>query len=320
MNPSWTDITQTLVRAALAEDLGDAGDLTSTLLEDDAPVRGRVVARQDGVVAGLALAPLICAEFARYVEQALHPQAGIRRVVQAGRAPTFGPARRGAACFADGDDVSAGATVAVLAGPRPAVLALERTLLNFLGRMSGVATLTQRFVRAARTGSASAQIIDTRKTLPGWRELDRYSVRCGGGQNHRAGLYDAILVKDNHLAGVPTERLAGTLFEMLNRAGAQRPAPRFVEVEVDNLAHLDEVFKVVGIDVVLLDNFATPALAQAVRRRDSAGLRGKVQLEASGGVTLETVAAIAATGVERIAVGALTHAAASLDIALDLDA
>lgn len=159
------------------------------------------------------------------------------------------------------------------------------------------------------------RVLDTRKTLPGWRELDKYAVRCGGGENHRFGLYDAILIKDNHLAGVPVERLAGTLFEMLN----QRPeSAEFVEVEVDSLDQLREVLKVVDVDIVLLDNFSLEQMREAVEIRDAAGLTNKLNLEASGGVSLETIGEIAATGVDRISVGALTHSAPSLDIGLDI--
>src|SRR5262249_22443141 len=152
----------------------------------------------------------------------------------------------------DGDLVRAGRIVAELQGPRAAVLACERTLLNFLCRMSGVATLTRRYVDAARAVSPTVQILDTRKTLPRSRDLDKYAVRCGRGENHRTGLFDAVLIKDNHLSGVPTERLAATLFEMLNRLPAPpAAAPSFVEVEVDSLDQLREVCKVVGVNIVL---------------------------------------------------------------------
>lgn len=320
MSADWSERTHTLIRSALAEDLGGVGDVTSALLEDSGPVRARIVAREAGVIAGLSLAPLICRLFVEYSREALAPAAALRRAIEGGTAPSFSPAARdGGGATADGEPVTAGETVGWLDGPRVVLLGLERTLLNFLGRVSGVATLTRRYVSAARSVSPTVQVMDTRKTAPGWRELDRYAVRCGGGVNHRDGLYDAILVKDNHLAGVRPERLAATLFHMLNRAAESAIAPRFVEVEVDSPAQLDEVLKVVGVDVVLLDNFTVPRLAEAVRRRDALGLRGKVQLEASGGITLETVGAVAATGVERISIGALTHSAAWLDVALDLE-
>jgi nicotinate-nucleotide pyrophosphorylase (carboxylating) len=220
--------------------------------------------------------------------------------------------------MADGDPAPAGATVASVCGPRHAVLQMERTLLNFLGRMSGVATLTRRFVDTARAANPSVAILDTRKTLPGWRELDRYAVRCGGGVNHRQGLYDAVLIKDNHLAGTPLDQLAETVSRMAESARALQPAPRFVEVEVDGLEQLSEALRASGVDFILLDNFTTADLRAAVRMRGARGRRGQVGLEASGGVTLATVADIAATGVERISVGALTHSAVSLDLGLDL--
>ncbi len=186
---------------------------------------------------------------------------------------------------------------------------------NFLSRMSGVATLTRHFVHAARQAHPGVQVLDTRKTIPGWRELDKYAVRAGGGLNHRFGLYDAVLIKDNHLAGIPTERLAAELTALLKRIAGK---PSFVEVEVDRLEQFDEVCRVGGIDIVLLDNFTLEAMRVAVARRDARGLRGRLALEASGGVTQATIGAIAATGVDRISVGEITHSAAALDIGLDL--
>lgn len=295
----WSPRTIRLIQAACEEDLDSAGDITSALLETAGePVLARVVPRTAGVICGLALAPAICSVFAERLEGELH----------------FAPAPSAGRLPRDGDRVEPDVPVATLSGPRAAVLAIERTLLNFLGRMSGVATLTRSFVDAARRAHPAVQILDTRKTLPGWRELDRYAVRCGGGTNHREGLYDAVLIKDNHLTGVPPARLAVAVFDMLNR----RRSGRFVAVEVDDLDQLRAVLTVVGVDIVLLDNFTPRELAGAVTVRDAAGLQGKVLLEASGGVTLETVATVAASGVDRISVGALTHSAPSLDIGLDL--
>lgn len=300
MPHSWTDVTRQLIRAALTEDLGAAGDVTGALLDPNEQVAADVVARQVGVICGLAIAPDICSAFKEHFEQS------VRFDVLPRRDPV-----------GDGDAVVPGQAVASLRGVRPAVLAVERTLLNFLGRMSGVATLTRRFVDAAGAVAPGIQIMDTRKTIPGWRELDKYAVARGGGTNHRRGLYDAILIKDNHLAGVPTERLASRLFEMLNAAAELPARPAFVEVEVDDADQLEQVFRVVGIDVVLLDNFTPAALRAAVERRDALGLRGRVALEASGGISLDTIAAVAASGVDRISVGALTHSAPSFDLALD---
>jgi nicotinate-nucleotide pyrophosphorylase (carboxylating) len=290
----WSPQTCRLIEIACEEDLGVQGDVTAALLPDAAAERSaRVVLRHTGIICGLALGPTVCEVFARRL----------------GRPLAF------AASTTDGDRVEGGSCVATLRGPRAAVLSVERTLLNFLGRMSGVATLTRRYVDAARAVSPHVQILDTRKTIPGWRELDKYAVRAGGGQNHRAGLYDAVLIKDNHLAGIPVEQLAAKLTELVRRVPA---TAAFVEVEVDNLAQLAEVCQVPGVGSVLLDNFTPEQMRAAVALRDARGLRGQLALEASGGVTLETVAQIAATGVDRISIGALTHSAVALDIGLDL--
>ena len=222
----------------------------------------------------------------------------------------------------DGDLVAAGGTITRITGRLPLLLGIERTLLNFLQRLCGVATLTRQYVDAvAGTG---AKIYDTRKTVPGWRQLDKYAVRCGGGCNHRMGLHDAVLVKDNHLAGseigglASPGRLAVAAFEILNRSTDLKPPPDFIEFEVDTLEQLDELFKVVGIDVILLDNFTPEKLREAVKRRDGLGLKEKVALEASGGVQLYTARAMAESGVDRIAVGAITHSAPALDLAMEI--
>ncbi len=304
----WSAQTLQLIAAACEEDLGQFGDITSALLPaTEEAAFGRVVLREAGVVCGLALGPAICDAFAR------------RLGITCEFAAALGPQR----LWADGDEVAAGTCVATLGGPRATVLTIERTLLNFLSRLAGVATLTSRFVAAARQVNPQVQILDTRKTLPGWRELDKYAVRTGGGQNHRRGLYDAVLIKDNHLAGVPVaelaEWLAAQLAQLQDRSCFPRP-PAFVEVEVDTLEQFAAVCRVTGIDVVLLDNFSTAELREAVAQREAAGLRGRLALEASGGVRLETVAEIAATGVDRISSGALTQAATGLDVALELSA
>jgi nicotinate-nucleotide pyrophosphorylase (carboxylating) len=289
----WIESTIRLIETAFDEDVG-SGDISSKLLDEPhAETVARVVPRAAGVICGLALAPEICRVFSERLGEKAAWAAGEK---------------------ADGSRVQAGESVATLRGARAALLTLERTLLNFLGRMSGVATLTRRFVDAAQRANPNVRILDTRKTIPGWRELDKCAVHCGGGENHRLGLYDAVLIKDNHLAGIPTERLSATLFEMLNR---RADSAALVEVEVEGLEQLAEVCKVVGIDVVLLDNFSPEQVRAAVANRDEQGLRGKMALEASGRITLENVAKIAATGVERISIGALTHSAASLDIGLD---
>jgi nicotinate-nucleotide pyrophosphorylase (carboxylating) len=189
-------------------------------------------------------------------------------------------------------------------------------MLNFLQRLSGIATLTHRFVR--RVEGTSARILDTRKTTPGWRALEKYAVAAGGGVNHRMGLFDGVLVKDNHLAGVATKDLARFLSGVVARGRAES-ARRFIEVEVDNLDQFREVLKVDGIDAVLLDNMDCPKMEQAVEMRNHAGKKGRLELEASGGVTLDTVRTIALTGVDRISVGALTHSPTALDIGMDVE-
>lgn len=296
---SWSEITCNLVAAAIAEDLGQAGDITSALLPDPAAqASATLVMRQPGVLCGLTLVPLILAEFTKRLNQPL----------------TLAPLKSQGVAISDGFVASAVTPVATIAGPRAAILTAERTLLNFLGRMSGVATLTRAYVSAAKAANPNVAVLDTRKTLPAWRELDRYAVRTGGGTNHRWGLNDAVLFKDNHLAGIPVDRLAEELKAMLARLTRK---PAFVEVEVDSLAQFEEVCRVPGIDMILLDNFAIPQLREAVARRDRLADGRRIQLEASGGVTLQTIGAIAATGVNCISVGSLTHSAVSVDLALD---
>ncbi len=279
---------------ARREDLGSAGDVTSALLPQsvqDAVGRWRLVAREPGRFCGHEILPAMLVRLA--------PQVSL----------DWPAASR------DGADVAAGSQIATLSGPVRQMLAAERILLNFLQRLSGVATLTARFVAAV--AGTQAKIYDTRKTTPGFRMLEKYAVRCGGGRNHRQGLHDAVLIKDNHLAGIQAERMAHAVFEMLNRMSSLPGRPSFVEVECDGLDQLAELLKVISIDVVLLDNFGLDELQAAVRMRDAAGLRGRVELEASGRVTLENVRRIAETGVERISVGAITHSAPILDLGLD---
>lgn len=285
---------EALLRLAREEDLGEAGDLTSLLLPQTAGAaegRWQLVAREPGRFCGKALLPELLASLAPEVRlDWVDPDVDVRAV-------------------------QAGQTVARFSGLLCQMLAAERTLLNFLQHLSGVATLTARYVTAV--AATHAKIYDTRKTTPGLRTIERYAVRCGGGHNHRTGLYDAILIKDNHLAGIPTNRLAHTVHEMLCRVDSLPARPAFVEVECDTVEQFAELLKVVGVDVILLDNFGPPELQRAVTMRNQAGLRGKVELEASGGITLQNARAIAETGVERIAVGAITHSAPALDLGLD---
>jgi nicotinate-nucleotide pyrophosphorylase (carboxylating) len=272
-------LIEPIVRAALAEDLGRAGDITSAAcIAADARLAARFANRKTGVVAGLACA--------RIAVLALDPAA------------TFDPLAE------DGAWAQPGPLARVHANAR-ALLSAERVALNLLGRLSGVATLTRAYVDAvAGTG---AVITDTRKTTPGLRALEKYAVRCGGGVNHRFGLDDAILIKDNHVAA------AGGVGPAIRRARAFAGHLVKVEAEVDSLAQLDEALAEAP-DVVMLDNFSLADLAAAVARA-----KGRVILEASGGVTLESVRAIAETGVDVISVGALTHSAPVLDIGLDAD-
>jgi len=281
-----------LIDLAKAEDLA-GGDITTQLMENSAqPARFRLVLKQPGVLAGAQIIPAILRAYDPAIE--FTPSDVCRDGERFEQAP---------------------ADIAVLRGQLGSILAAERVLLNFLQRLSGIATLTRRYVDAIE--DAEARIYDTRKTSPGWRILEKYAVRCGGGYNHRSGLFDAVLIKENHLAGVELSGLADEVFSMLNRLGALEKKPDFVEVEAENLEQAEQLFKVVGIDVVLLDNFDTDQLAAAVKLRDRLGLKGKVALEASGGITLDGVGDVAATGVERISVGALTHSATALDLSLD---
>ena len=216
----------------------------------------------------------------------------------------------------DGERLEAGATFLSVQGPLRGILAAERTLLNYVGHLSGIATLTARYVE--RTAGTRAAICDTRKTMPGMRMLEKWAVRCGGGTNHRIGLFDAMLVKDNHVAGLAPKEMAERVASAASDARMRSPL-RFVEVECDTLDQLRAILSLPAgtVDMVLLDNMRPAQLADAVRMRDSAA--PAVLLEASGGVHLDDVAAIAATGVDRISVGALTHSAPCLDVGLDID-
>lgn len=290
------DDCRQLVRLAIREDLDRLYDWTTVALVPEA-ARGRatVVARGPGVVAGLPAAKLVLAE--------------------------FDPELVWSPLVADGDRVEAGAHLAVLAGSARNMLTAERTLLNMLGRLCGVATLTRSYVDAI--AGAKARVYDTRKTTPGWRRLEKYAVRAGGGSNYRLGLFDGVLIKDNHLALGATDATGRfSPAEAIDRcrqfiasmgAGAAKGS-LLIEIEVDTLAQLEEVLPK-RPDVVLLDNMKPAELRTAVARRDA--LAPEVQLEASGGVTRETIAEIALTGVDRISAGALTHSAPWLDIALD---
>jgi nicotinate-nucleotide pyrophosphorylase (carboxylating) len=273
-------LIEPIVRAALAEDLGRAGDITSAACIDaDVRLSARFASRRFGVAAGIGCARLSLL--------ALDPTASFEAVVR------------------DGEALQGGTVIAHVKANARALLSAERTALNLMGRLSGIATLTRAYVdTVAGTG---AVITDTRKTTPGLRAVEKYAVRCGGGVNHRFGLDDAILIKDNHVAA------AGGVGAAIRRAKAAAGHLVKIEAEVDGLDQLDEALAE-RPDVIMLDNFSLADLRTAVARA-----KGKVVLEASGGVTLETVRAIAQTGVDVISVGALTHSAPVLDIGLDAD-
>lgn len=277
-----------LLRIAIREDLREEGDVTSRVIPADARCEADVVYREAGVVAGLPLAALVL--------QAIAPGATFTARAQ------------------DGDRVAAGSVAARLSGSAREVLAAERLLLNFLQRLSGTATATRRFVDAvAGTG---ASVLDTRKTTPGWRLLEKYAVRAGGGVNHRFGLYDQVLIKDNHLCVYGGE---AAVAEVVRRAREGAPPGTPVEVEVTSEAAALEAARA-GADIVLLDNFDPPGLAQVVAAvRADAEARGAQRplLEASGGIDLDTIRAFAEAGADRISTGWITHSAPSLDIALD---
>ena len=271
-------LVEQAVATALEEDLGGVGDITTnTIIPPDAQADASIIVRKPGVIAGLDLA---AASF-----KSLDPDVRFTRIVE------------------DGSKVEAGATIARIAGKTRALLTGERTALNFFGRLSGIATLTAGYVAAVE--GTHAKIVETRKTTPGLRALEKYAVRCGGGTNHRFGLYDAVLVKDNHIAA------AGGLAEALNAVRTAVGHLVKIEVEVDTLDQLEKVLRF-PIDAVLLDNMDAGTLKRAI-----ALVKGRVITEASGGVTLESVREIAKTGVDLISVGALTHSARSLDSSLE---
>ena len=283
-----------LVRLAIDEDLGDAVDWTTVcLIEPERRGGCQIVARESGVCAGLAILDWIVDEF----DADLHCQCLIQ----------------------DGDRFERSQPIAQLEGNVRDLLTSERTILNVISRLCGIATLTQRYVE--QLAGSSARLYDTRKTTPGWRLMEKYAVRCGGGCNHRSGLYDGFLIKDNHLAlagdasaPMPAGAAAAKALRWRGSQVERMTAPRIVEVEVDSLDQLRNVLPE-HPDIVLLDNFSLDHLREAVALRNASA--AKVELEASGNVRIDTIAQIAATGVDRISSGALTHQATSLDLGLD---
>ena len=289
------DDCRQLVRLAVREDLGRFHDITTlALVSQSARGAANMVARQSGVVAGLPAVALVFEE--------MNLSASWRQLAE------------------EGATVPAGTPIAELSGATRDLLTAERLLLNLMGRLCGVATLTRCYVDAIQ--GTSARVYDTRKTTPGYRRLEKYAVRQGGGANHRCGLYDAVLIKDNHLAqaqksegsSTPSPRMGvQQARRFLQDSGNSKTMP-LIEVEVDTLDQLDDALTAEP-DIVLLDNMSLDELRQAVGRRDRAA--PQVELEASGGITLAAIRQVAETGIERISVGALTHSAAALDVGLD---
>ncbi|NOY42829.1 MAG: carboxylating nicotinate-nucleotide diphosphorylase [Planctomycetes bacterium] len=282
-----------LIRLAVQEDLGGQQDWTTVaLVPDDRQGAAEIVAREAGVVAGLRAIDTLVNEMRAKIVVDL--------------------------AVSDGDQIQAGARLATLSGNVRDLLTCERPLLNLLARLMGIATMARRFVDEVE--GTGARVYDTRKTTPGWRRLEKYAARCGGACNHRTGLFDAILIKDNHLAqrAAASSDVAAAVKDARNFLKEYRGAAEIdqllVEVEVDTLDQLSTVLPA-GPDIVLLDNMPAAKLREAVKMRDS--LAPNVELEASGGVCFETLREIAGTGVERISVGALTHSVRSLDIGLD---
>ncbi|NIA07004.1 MAG: carboxylating nicotinate-nucleotide diphosphorylase [Actinobacteria bacterium] len=294
LNPPALETYIDLLKRALAEDIG-AGDVTSSaLIDKDCSSVGVILAKQEGVAAGLVVLEPLCGLACESLKVQLKAS--------------------------DGDSLEAGEEVARISGARREILAVERVALNFLGHLSGIATLTNRFVKAVK--DSSALICDTRKTIPGLRVLEKYAVRAGGGTNHRMGLYDSALIKDNHLFCLSQSRQGQSTFEVLalrlKKLRRQLPAGGFIQLEVDDLGQFQQVLNMrLAVDMVLLDNFSNQELAKAVKMRNQAGLAGRLLLEASGNIRLENVAGVASSGVDRISVGALTHSAAGFDFSME---
>ena len=274
-------LIEPIVRAALLEDLGRAGDITTdAIVPSDVRAKVSLAARQAGVVAGLDLALMAF----RLIDPAI--VASVIRV--------------------DGSHVASGDAIATLEGPARGLLTAERVALNFLCHMSGIATATAGVVEAVR--GTKARVIDIRKTLPGLRAVQKYAIRAGGGANHRFGLDDGVLIKDNHIA------VAGGIRAVLERARAAAGHLVKIEIEVDSLDQLQEVLDCGLADVVLIDNFDVASMTKAVTL-----VAGRLVIEASGGITLDSIAAIAATGIDYASSGALTHSAQALDVGLDIE-
>jgi len=278
-----------LIQMAIEEDLGQGDKTSEILFKDDTLAKATIISREEIVVCGMELAREILKCYDERLELTIR--------------------------INDGEQAHVGNKLGTIEGPLRAMLSAERVMLNFLQRLSGISTTTNKYVRAIQ--GTKARIYDTRKTMPGWRLLEKYAVRCGGGYNHRFGLYDGILIKDNHLAELG-EHFQQKLREIIADARKIKGV-KFVAVEVDHVDHqLNYVLEIPGIDIVLLDNMGQWQLKHAVEMRDEmCGKNKKPLLEASGNITLSSVSAIAQCGIDRIAVGAITHSAKAVDIGLD---
>ena len=277
----------TLIKLALEEDLQQTGDLTcQAMIDPSDQAEIQIVARQQGILAGSPITSLIFNELDRTVACTHH--------------------------LSDGDTLEPGSVVTTCAGPLASILIGERTVLNFLTHLCGVASLTARYVKAV--SGTNATILDTRKTLPGWRVLEKYAVAAGGGTNHRMGLYDGVLIKDNHLAGWASRTTQPTIAAAIQQARESVNGQKPIEVEVDTLDQLVDALQAKP-EIVLLDNMSPETMKQAIEMRNANS--PSTLLEASGGITLESIRSVAETGVERISVGALTHSVISLDLGFD---
>ncbi|MFL2435886.1 MAG: carboxylating nicotinate-nucleotide diphosphorylase [Verrucomicrobiales bacterium] len=276
-------ILDTLIEIALKEDLGDAGDITSNFFIDNNSLSsGTIIAKENCVIAG--------SEITERVFKRLDPNIEVKVELPSGSI------------------ASTGDVIISLSGKSCSILSTERIALNFLQRLSGIATITKKYVEAVK--GTNAKILDTRKTTPGWRVLEKMAVKSGGGLNHRMGLFDMAMLKDNHLTNESDPR---SLQQKINAFKKQYPSIR-LELEADTLEQVNEFVKMEGVDVILLDNMAITEISEAVSLR-----RGKIKFEASGGINLDTVIQYAETGVDLISVGALTHSAISVDLSLELE-
>ena len=276
-------ILDTLIEIALKEDLGNAGDITSKFFIDNNSLSsGTIIAKENCVIAG--------SEIAERVFKRLDPNIEVKVELPSGSI------------------ASTGDVIISLSGKSCSILSTERIALNFLQRLSGIATITKKYVEAVK--GTNAKILDTRKTTPGWRVLEKMAVKSGGGLNHRMGLFDMAMLKDNHLTNESDPR---SLQQKINAFKKQYPSIR-LELEADTLEQVNEFVKMEGVDVILLDNMALTEISEAVSLR-----RGEIKFEASGGINLDTVIQYAETGVDLISVGALTHSAVSVDLSLELE-